>query len=187
MRICIEGNIGSGKSSLLEALVREGFVVYPEPVHEWQTWLEHFYADRKRWAMGLQMKVLASFVRLPKDGIIERSPLSNRHVFAQMLYNQGDMTEKEWNVFRQYHDLVAWQPDAIVYIKASPEVCLERLRKRARPGEGPIDLEYLKKVDFHYNNLVRYADCPSYTIDANRPHADVLADALDVIRSCQQK
>lgn len=185
-RICIEGNIGTGKSTLLARLEKDGHVVIPEAVDEWRGWLELFYKEPKRWAFSFQMKVLACFARIDQeDAIVERSPLSNRHVFAQMLYNQGCMSEKEWNVFRQYHSLVSWKPHAIIYIKTSPETCYRRIQERRRPGEDGIDIEYVKKVDFHYTNLVRYLDCQVFTVDGERTQDEVYRDVCNILRRMQ--
>jgi deoxyadenosine/deoxycytidine kinase len=35
---------------------------------------------------------------------------------------------------------------AIIYLKCSPELCLERIKKRNRKGEEGITIDYIKKV-----------------------------------------
>lgn len=186
MRICIEGNIGAGKSAVLTSL-SEKFNVIQEPVDQWSEWLMEFYRDKKRWAFGLQMQVLLSFAQMEQNthAIIERSILTGRHVFTQMLYNQGYISEKEWLVYRQYYDLVEWMPDVIVYIKTDPTECAARIQQRARPGEDAIDLAYLKKIDFYYNNLIKYAsgDTKVHIIDGNRPLEQVYQDVLTLINT----
>jgi deoxyadenosine/deoxycytidine kinase len=183
MRVCIEGNIGAGKSTILARLAQDGYPVHAEPVHEWKDWLELFYADKKRWAFGMQMRVLASLLEYPDDCIAERSTSSTRHVFAQVLYNQGDLSEKEFEVYKRYFEATAWTPDAIVFMDVSPETCLERIGERARPSEDSIDLAYLKKLDFHYHNLIRYAQCPVHVVDGNASSEDAYQDVLSIVRT----
>lgn len=183
MRVCIEGNIGAGKSTVLARLAQDGYPVHMEPVHEWKDWLELFYADKKRWAFGMQMRVLASLLEYPQECIVERSTSSTRHVFAQVLYNQGDLSEKEFQVYKQYFEATAWTPDAIVYVDASPETCFERIRARARPGEDSIDLAYLKKLDFHYNNLMRFAPYPVYRVDGKTSSEDAYQEVLSIVQT----
>jgi deoxyadenosine/deoxycytidine kinase len=183
MRVCIEGNIGAGKSTLLSRLAESGYPVHQEPVGEWKDWLDLFYSDKKRWAFGMQMRVLASLLEYPKTCVAERSTSSTRHVFAQVLYNQGDMSEKEFQVYKQYFDATAWTPQAIVYVDVSPEACFERIRERARPCEDSIDLAYIKKLDFHYHNLLRYANYPVHVIDGNASIEDVYTDALAILQT----
>ena len=190
MQVCIEGNIGSGKSTVCEALRNTAeYHVCPEPIEEWKEWLPLFYGDRKRWAFSFQMKVLAGHVTMgsnaPKDKVVvlERSMLAGRHVFAQMLYNQMDITDKEWAVYRNYFDIVERWPDAIVYIKADPKVCLERIASRARAGEGDISAEYLHKVDFQYSNFLKYASTriPVHVVDGHKGSECVLREIQDIL------
>ena len=44
--------------------------------------------------------------------------------------------------------------DAVVYIKAEPELCLERIKKRARDGEENISLDYLQKLHDKTRRLI---------------------------------
>ena len=55
---------------------------------------------------------------------------------------------------------------AIVYIKASPEICLERVNIRAREGEN-IPLEYLKECDKYHDEWISNENIPKLVIDAN--------------------
>lgn len=186
VRICIEGNIGCGKSTILESLKSLGYHVVPEPIEEWAEWLSNFYSDRKRWSFSFQMKILSSFAseQGAPVSILERSIMSSRFVFAQMLYSQGDMSEKEWELFRHYYDLVSWEPDAIIYIKTTPEQCMERIRKRSRPSEEGITLDYLKKIDFYYTNLLRYCSksVAVHSVDGSLDSAHVAEHVLQLVQ-----
>lgn len=186
MRVCIEGNIGAGKSTLLSRLSKEGYPIHQEPVEEWKEWLKLFYSDKKRWAFGMQMRVLASMLEYPNTCVVERSTSSTRHVFAQVLYNQGDLSEKEFQVYKKYFEATAWAPDVLVYIHVNPDTCLERIQGRARDGEESIDIAYVKKLDFHYGNLIRYATCPVHVIDGNRSQDDVYSDVLEIVQTYLQ-
>lgn len=184
MRISIEGNIGAGKSTTLKHLQNSGYEVFPEPVQEWKDWLPEFYADKKRWAFGFQMKVLSSFLTptYPDTCIVERSPVSTRHVFGQLLYNDGCLTDREWSLFKDVYDSYAWTPDVIIYIKVDPEVALKRIKARDRRGESHIDLEYIKKINFQYNIMLKYDDQnrETYIIDGNQS-PDVVAREIEAI------
>jgi deoxyadenosine/deoxycytidine kinase len=54
----IDGNIGSGKSTVLEELKQRGYFVFEEDLNNWGTLLEKFYANPKRWMCSLQIKIL---------------------------------------------------------------------------------------------------------------------------------
>ena len=103
MRICLEGNIGAGKSTVLNHL-RAAFpraTVFPEPVHEWADVLPLFYAKPTEWALAFSLRVLLSFAKIKASAaaagmmaIVERSPTANRHVFTQLLYNDNTMNRE---------------------------------------------------------------------------------------------
>jgi len=66
--ICIEGNIGSGKSTLIKSLEGSGYEVHPEPVRErWGQFLPILYNDPARWGMCFQMEVLDWFHSLKEE------------------------------------------------------------------------------------------------------------------------
>lgn len=191
MRIAVEGNIGSGKSGCVAALAAAFPTVpcFPEPVEEWADLLKLYYASPAEWALPFSLKVLLSF-RAPAATptcIVERSPLASRHVFSQLLYNEGALNVQEWDLFKEYHDLLKWEPDLIFYVDTPPQTCLERVAARARRGEAGIDLEYLRKVEFQYANMLRFTDVPVVRFDGTLPpeqlHAQVVAKAGAALRS----
>lgn len=183
MRICIEGNIGSGKSGCVAALAKAfpSIPNFPEPVEEWADLLSLYYASPAEWAFPFSLKVLLSFRAPAREPtcVVERSPLASRHVFSQLLYNEGTLNCHEWELFKEYHDEVAWKPDVIVFVDTPAEVCLERIARRGRECEAAIDLQYLRRVEFQYANMLRYADVPVVRLDGTLPEADLHARVVE--------
>lgn len=191
MRLSIEGNIGSGKSSCINALETAFPTVpcFPEPVEKWSDLLALYYASPPDWAFPFSMKVLLSF-RAPARHptcIVERSPLASRHVFSQLLYNEGILNCHEWELFKEYHDVLAWKPDLIFFVDTPADTCLERISRRGRDCEKGIDLPYLRRVEFQYANMLRYADVPVVRFDGTLPpeelHALMVRAASDHLAS----
>lgn len=178
MRIAVEGNIGAGKSTVLAALGRLGVPVVPEPLDQWGTLLDAFYASPSEFGLAFSLKVLASFdaAHRHETCIVERCPLSCRHVFTQMLFNDGHLTQDEWDLFKDYADTLGWAPDAIMYIDTPAHVCMERVKSRARPCEAQVDLLYLRRLEFQYDTLLRYCNVPVVRLNGLLP-PDQLADA----------
>lgn len=185
MRISVDGNIGSGKSECLRALAAAlpDVPCFPEPVEEWAQLLELYYASPAEWALAFQLKVLLGFRRPARREtcVVERNPLSSRHVFGQLLYNEGLLNQQEWEVFKEYHDVLGWKPDVIFFVDTPADVCLERVAARDRSGERALGIDYLKKVEFQYHNMLRFADVPVVRFDGRLPapelHAAVVAEA----------
>ncbi len=163
MRVAIEGNIGAGKSSILAELARRGWATWQEPVDTWD--LDGFYADPSRHAFEFSLGVLMSFSRVPDEDpggsgkalLVERCPLACRHVFTQLLFNDGHLSQTQWEVFKECADMLGWTPDAVVYVDVPAGECLERVRKRGRACEAAIDLQYLRRLEFQYDTLFKFS------------------------------
>lgn len=160
MEVSIEGSIGSGKSSLIDGLKRVfACAVEPEPVDQWAPLLEKFYRDPKRWGFTLQTQILTSFMSRPKCTglkVIERSPASCRYVFGELLHEEGNLDEIEWNVFQELYDRSREQlqvPKICIWVDAPAEVCFDRACKRGRNAETSLTLEYLCKLEAKYSQF----------------------------------
>ena len=174
--VSIEGNIGAGKSSFLTALkssigdelLGRQVIFLQEPVDEWQNIkdkngvdiLTKFYGDQEKYAFKFQMMAYISrqaMVRRamrenPNSVIIsERCVFTDRKVFAKMLYDAGKIDDIEFKIYNNWFDEFAMdtQYNGHVYLRAVPQTCYDRVRKRNRDGED-IPIEYL--TDCHDNH-----------------------------------
>lgn len=190
--VSVDGNIGSGKSTNVEDLKkfykekgRTDILFIQEPVDAWNTVVDkdgtpilaNYYKDKKRFAFRLQMLAYISRLSLLRDAIkkgykyiiTERCVATDRNVFSKMLYDKGDIEHDEYIIYNKwFEEFITDVPiGAIIYIKASPQVCLERVNIRAREGEH-IPIEYLEECDRYHNEWIDKEDIPKLVIDANR-------------------
>lgn len=177
MIISIEGLIGIGKSTLIEHLknnlkeINGKPVIYlKEPIEEWKGLIELFYKDQKKYAFSFQLTVLVTMSRLLKktiknnpDAIIicERSVFSSKDVFVKMLYDNKMITDIDYQLYLQlFEEITKDIPlSSIIYLKATPETCLERIKNRNRSGEEEISLEYLEMCQQYHNEFFNKFDC----------------------------
>jgi deoxyadenosine/deoxycytidine kinase len=167
----IEGNIGSGKSTLVKKLsLRDDSEVILEPVDVWQhikgddnkNLLQAFYDDMNRYSYLFQTMVFKTRLQSldkPQEKpyrFSERSIWTDKYVFGKTCIDDKKMNTLEAEC---YHTWFNWleekffpQPSGIIYIKCSPEKCSERINKRGREEESHIPLEYLKTLDNHHND-----------------------------------
>lgn len=189
MRVCVEGNIGCGKSTALAALDLPpgpgvATTVCREPLETWGDLLRRFYDSPSEWALPFSLRVLLSYRRVPHEGrvvVTERGPPSCRHVFGQMLFNEGKMTSEEWQTFKAYYEVLAWMPDAVVFVDVPADVCYERIRRRDRPEERGIDIHYVRKLEFQYETMLRYMEVPVVRVDGTQDPERVAADLADAV------
>ena len=173
--ISIDGNIGSGKSTLYTDLQdyykeNEDIGFCPEPVDSWTTIVDekgvpiltNLYSDTKKYAFRFQMMAYISRLHLLrlkikenkyKVIISERSVSTDRNVFAKMLFDDGLIELDEYTIYNKWFDefLDDLKLGGIIYVKADSEVCNERVKIRSREGEN-IPLEYLKKCHCYHEN-----------------------------------
>ncbi len=192
--VALEGNIGAGKSTILEKMRQKHsqqdsetdkyfgkiaasqIVFMPEPVDIWtsvcdsttgESILEKFYKDPKQYAFAFQVMVynthLEAFRKVVNENpecallICERSIDAGRHIFAEMLYDDGMIDDVCFKVYKNLYEstLGEFHLDAVLYLDVTPEICFERVGKRAREGEELIPFEYLAKCDRYYKKWLK--------------------------------
>lgn len=172
--ISIEGNIGSGKSTLVEALRQKfegvnNICFLQEPVDIWNTiqdkegntMLTKFYADSKKYSFAFQMMAYISRLTMLRNAleknydiiVVERSMYTDKMVFAKMLYDDDNMEEVEYQIYNKWFQefIKDLPPIHVIYVKTSPEIAMERVKKRARNGET-IPLEYLRNCHTYHED-----------------------------------
>jgi len=190
----IEGNIGSGKSTLVENLKEKlpllngtQIIYVSEPVSEWntikdkegKTILEKFYANQEKYSFSFQMMAYISRLSLlrkivkknPYSIIIsERSVFTDKEVFAKMLYDDDKIEEVNYKIYLQwFNEFIEDLPiTGLLYVKTTPEKCKTRVDFRARTGEQ-IPIEYLKKCHIYHEQWINN-EFKTKTIEFNGNH-----------------
>ena len=193
LRIGIIGNIGVGKSTLVDAfksteLSKLLLSVFPtlagdEKIHTFQEEFDHivldaFYKNPEQHAFMAQVEFLNGRLRRQAKieqarGIVleDRTIFEDFHVFGKAQKILGHMSEEEFRAYQRSYSLLTEgfdQPDLVIYLRAKPEVLLERIHKRARDSEKLIAFEYLDLLNTLYENFVRkHIQCPVLVIESN--------------------
>jgi len=185
--IAVAGNIGSGKSTLVEFLSREyGFRPYYEP-NEYNPYLVDFYADMKRWAFQSQMYFLARKLRLHQEPTKERHTViqdrtiyEDAEIFAENLYRQKKMSPRDYQTYRELYDALARElrpPDVMIYLRCSLPALKKRIKMRGRPEEQAIPRTYLARLQDLYEGWFERYDL-SETLVIETDHLDYIQDMV---------
>ena len=188
--ISLDGNIGAGKSTLL-AEIRKSIPelhIVDEPVGQWtalkndtgKNLLELFYEDKKRWAYTFQNCAILTRLKNIKEAVeeldtngkgaqvilTERSVLTDKYVFAQMLRDAGDMDALEWELYDSWFSIFSkqHQVNGIIYLSTSSTTSKERIHIRNRQGEDRIQLDYLDALDRQHKQWIESTDIPVLTL-----------------------
>uniref|UniRef100_A0A023FTN1 Putative mitochondrial thymidine kinase 2/deoxyguanosine kinase n=1 Tax=Amblyomma parvum TaxID=251391 RepID=A0A023FTN1_AMBPA len=211
VKVAVEGNIGSGKTTFLEGCKQ--FLdtsVLIEPVNIWRDMqghnlLELMYKDPKRWSLAFQTYVQLTMMQLHLETVqtpvklMERSLQSARYVFVENLYRSGHMTSVELSILDQWFSWitknVAVGLDMIIYLRTSPQVAMGRILERKRPEEADFPFDWLCRVhDLHEQWLLGHSKFPLppkvMVVDANKDCTDIQQEFLqhlpDILDRSQQ-
>jgi deoxyadenosine/deoxycytidine kinase len=177
MRIVIDGNIGSGKSTQIELLHKAGFKTKREPIEQWP--LDLFYKDPSRWAFLLQMAILKTYTDPDDDCIYERCMQSSKHVFWLHLVMSNLVTAAEIKEYDFWYRKVSWRPDVKIYLHSSPAECYKRIQARGQTGDSGVKFEYIEKIHDYYG--VYAYDHHEILVDGKSPE-DIHAEILSIIK-----
>jgi len=199
--IAVAGNMGAGKSSLVEWLRQQfGMTPFFEPNDE-NPYLEDFYSDMQRWAYGSQIWFLirrfqihrdigrrASRVRRPI--VQDRTIYEDAEVFAAHLHRAGHLDDRDWASYRElYHTLCSEvrPPDLMIYLRCPLKTLVKRIRKRGRAFEQSLPRSYLASLEELYEDWVaRYDASPKLVIETDRlDYVEHLFDRLELLRAIE--
>jgi deoxyadenosine/deoxycytidine kinase len=177
VKIVIDGNISSGKTTQLSKLEKTGFKVKREPFNEWP--LELYYSDPKRWGLAFQLKVLNSHSQTENcDCIYERFPGSGIDVFWPAM----EKNDIEDDIYRSMYDHLSWIPDIYILIDKSPTLCYSHLVERGQTGDESVSFEYIETLHKNYNSMFEKLDCKKVKINGDQSIHQVNYDIIKFIR-----
>ncbi|XP_064141793.1 deoxycytidine kinase isoform X1 [Loxodonta africana] len=173
--------------------------------------LQMMYEKPERWSFTFQSYACLSRIRAQlaslngrlKDAekpvlFFERSVYSDRYIFASNLYESDCMNETEWTIYQDWHDWMNHQfgqsleLDGIIYLRATPEKCLNRIYLRGRNEEQGIPLEYLEKLHYKHENWLLHRtlktnfdylqEVPILTLDVNEDFKDKHGSLVEKVK-----
>jgi deoxyadenosine/deoxycytidine kinase len=163
--IAVEGNIAAGKTTFASHL---SDVLNARLVSEqWERnpFLKLQYQDPTRWAFSSQMKFLLLRAQMteqalqenPNVVVFDRTYLSERYAFGEVLHEQGFVHPEEYELYKQFFNFIipkCWpRIDAIIYVRADVSVLMERIRLRSRLIEHGLSEEYIEKLQEKLDHL----------------------------------
>lgn len=193
----VEGNIGAGKSTFLKLLAQKvpQISVVQEPVYDWQSkvygqsLLANFYEQPQRWAYTFETLTMMCRVRehlhlqetSSQTTVCERSIYSGFYCFAQNSFDSGFLSKLEWSMYCDWFSFLVptacVKPQGFIYLRATPEVCCERIKKRSRSAEDTISPEYIKHIHQRHEEFLL----------TNREHFSAVSSVPVLTLDCSQE
>jgi deoxyguanosine kinase len=190
--IAIEGPIGAGKTTLAGQIAeRLGAELMLEQPAE-NPFLWRFYEDRPGYAFQTQLFFLFQRERqmrsLAQPSMFAQAVVSDFMFAKDALFARLNLSDEEYRLYAQMHQPIATQlrePDLVVWLQASAETLLERVRKRGIAAERGIDLAYLERLGNAYAEFfASYDGAPVFAVDTERfDPLEREADLAELVRA----
>ncbi|MCC6525706.1 MAG: deoxynucleoside kinase [Polyangiaceae bacterium] len=210
--IAVAGNMGAGKSSLVEWLRQQyGMTPFFEPNDD-NPYLEDFYRDMPRWATSSQMWFLTRRFRIHREiaesaaraapehssgelrrafWVQDRTIYEDAEVFAAHLHERGFIDARDWQTYQDlYHALceVLRPPDLMIYLRCPPPALARRIRRRGRAYEQKLPRTYLAALERLYEAwFARYHASPTLVLETDRlEYVEHLFDRLELVQAIER-
>jgi len=172
--ITIDGNIGAGKTSILNYLHNNYNInVDLEPIDKWKPYLDKIYIENENY-FKFQIRVWLdrSWIQEKKESslvIMERSPYFIRNTFNKYMFNNNLINNNENIIINELYDKtdLIWKSNFYIYLRSSPINCLNRIYKRGRINEMNISLEYLNNINNLHNEAYKILEEKKVIIDVD--------------------
>tara|TARA_Y100000746_G_C15464601_1_gene433232 strand:- start:342 stop:983 length:642 start_codon:yes stop_codon:yes gene_type:complete len=161
--ISIEGNIGSGKTSLSKQLsnVYESKIVLER--FENNPFLNDFYKNKEKDALALELFFLAERFQQLSDKRSSETLFSNQIIsdyafFKSLLFAQNNLSDEKYNLFARLYSIMSStirNPDLIIYLHADIDRLKSNIDHRDRYYERGLDLKYLKNIELKYFDYLK--------------------------------
>jgi deoxyadenosine/deoxycytidine kinase len=195
--IVVEGPIGCGKTSLANRLAERlnADVILEDP--KANPFLALFYRDMKRYALPTQLFFL--FQRVQQLEAIRQPDMFAKPIVADFtlakdpLFARLTLDDAEYQLYNKIYEHVKPQapvPDLVIYLQASIDTLVHRVRKRGNPIEHDIGEDYLRRLSEAYTRYFHgYDDSPMLIVNSERlnfadnpGHLDLLLERMNSMR-----
>jgi len=185
--ICIEGNLGAGKTTLAKALTKKLECYLVLETFRNNPFLKDLYADKKESKFPTEVFFLMERFEQLSPSIFEKHDLviADYLIDKTELFATINLEDREQKLFQRIFTTVKNQittPHALIYIEQTPEQAYKHVKSRGRKLENEVSLEYLTFVDTQYAKLIHRVESefPIIKVSATELRSD-FDDTIDKI------
>lgn len=187
MYICIEGNIGAGKTTLAIELAKKWKAHFLAESYEDNPLLPLFYKDKKRMAFPLEYSFLIdrhaqlhNYFKKNKT----KTTVADFSLYKCLWFAKTNLTKREYILYKKHFkaiEEVTQVPDLIVYINTHHTNLLSNIKKRGRNFESTIDKKYLQAVNKNYKSGLKKIRIPVFELEIKSYKSGTLDTLIKVI------
>jgi deoxyguanosine kinase len=166
--LAIEGNIGSGKTSLATAIARDFNAALVLEQFADNPFLPQFYEEPEVYAFALEMSFLAERYQQFNDQMAQKElfkdfVVSDYDIHKSLIFAQITLREEEYKLYRRFFQMMYAQapgPDTYVFLHQNTERLLSQIEQRGREYERGIGADYLEKINQSYHRYLTSTPAP---------------------------
>ena len=160
--ITVEGPIGVGKTSLARAISEQfQFALLKEIVDE-NPFLGKFYDNIEEWSFQTEMFFLCNrykqLVDIHQHHLNKsQSVVADYHIFKNLIFAQRTLSQNEYEKYIKIYEILTEdmpKPNVIIYLHASLDTLLNRIKQRGRDIEKNISPLYLEQLSIDYETAM---------------------------------
>lgn len=171
--IAIEGNIGSGKTTLATMLANEMDARLVLEQFADNPFLPKFYSDPEKHAFPLELFFMAEryhqLKNLKEQDLFKPQIVSDYFFVKSKLFAQNNLKKDEMQLFNRLFDIMLSslsKPDLLVYLYSDVVRLQQNIKNRGRDFEQNISDEYLQNIQDKYLDFLRkQSDFPVLLLD----------------------
>ncbi|MBT3571842.1 MAG: deoxynucleoside kinase [Flavobacteriales bacterium] len=171
--IAIEGNIGSGKTTLATMLANDMDARLVLEQFADNPFLPKFYSDPEKHAFPLELFFMAEryhqLKNLKEQDLFKPQIVSDYFFVKSKLFAQNNLKKDEMQLFNRLFDIMLSslsKPDLLVYLYSDVERLQQNIKNRGRDFEQNISDEYLQNIQDKYLDFLRkQSDFPVLLLD----------------------
>jgi len=187
--IAVEGPIGVGKTTLAE-LLAERFgarLILENP--EFNPFLPDFYRNRRRFAFQTQIFFLMSrytqMQQLAHHDLFSQCSVSDYLFDKDELFARLNLSDDELALYETVSSVLKKNipaPDMVIYLTASVDTMIQRIKSRGRSFEKGFDKGYLEDLcEIYGNYFFSYNSRPLLVINTDNIDFSADMDKLDYV------
>ena len=195
--VVVEGPIGCGKTSLAKRLGQRlnATTLLEDPAAN--PFLPLFYHDMRRYALPTQLFFLFQRVgqieTLKQPDLFGKATVADFTLAKDPLFARITLDDAEYRLYNRIYEHVKPQitaPDLVIYLQASIDTLVHRVKRRGNPVEADIDEGYLRRLSEAYTTYFHhYDESPLLIVNSERlnfvdnpEHFDLLIERLEAMR-----
>jgi 2-amino-4-hydroxy-6-hydroxymethyldihydropteridine diphosphokinase len=162
--LCIEGNIGAGKTTFAQMLAEDFEAKLILERFKDNPFLPQFYKDPKRYAFPTEMSFLADRHQQLVDDISQldlfaQFTISDYDLYKSLIFAKVTLQEQEFELYKKVFNIIYRnipKPDLYIYFYQTTDRLLDNIKKRGRDYEQEIEADYLDKINQGYLNFIKH-------------------------------